>query len=117
MDHLKEGIGLRAVGQRDPLIEYKREAFDIFEEMVIRVRSTVLEYLFKVQLVREPAEEPSVGPAWPARSHTPVQELRSSHATERPAESRRAGQKVGRNDPCPCGSGKKYKRCCIPKFG
>jgi preprotein translocase subunit SecA len=116
MDHLKEGIGLRAVGQRDPLIEYKREAFDLFEELVIRVRSTVLEYLFKVQLVRE-AAEPAVSPAWPTRSRTPVQELRSSHATERPAEPRRAGQKVGRNDPCPCGSGKKYKRCCIPKFG
>ncbi len=117
MDHLKEGIGLRAVGQRDPLVEYKREAFDIFEEMVGRIRTTVLEYLFKVQLVREPSQEPTAAPAWPTRAGSSVQELSSTRAPERPAEPRRSGQKVGRNDPCPCGSGKKYKRCCIPKFG
>ncbi len=117
MDHLKEGIGLRAVGQRDPLIEYKREAFDVFEEMVTRVRSSVLGYLFKVQPVWEPAPEAPVPQRWPSRPATKVQELHSSRAPERPAEPRRTGHKVGRNDPCPCGSGKKYKRCCIPKYG
>ena len=110
MDHLKEGIGLRGYGQRDPLTEYKREAFDLFSEMVERVKATAVEWLFKVQMVREPAPERRnpLADAIEHRGATPA-EARAA------AEPRVLGQKVGRNDPCPCGSGKKYKKCCLLK--
>ncbi|MBI4587644.1 MAG: preprotein translocase subunit SecA [Candidatus Rokubacteria bacterium] len=115
MDHLKEGIGLRGYGQRDPLTEYKREAFELFQETVERVKSTVVEWLFKVQLVREPAPEVRRSPWAEAR------ESRGGNAEAfspaRPAVRNASGQKVGRNDPCPCGSGKKYKKCCLLKAG
>ncbi|MGH7333129.1 MAG: preprotein translocase subunit SecA, partial [Candidatus Rokuibacteriota bacterium] len=118
IDHLKEGIGLRGYGQRDPLTEYKKEAFDLFQGMVERVKAAVVERLFKVQIVRDaPMELPAVT-AW-ART----QEMRGEMPGERPggaspapvAVSRPAptprtptGEKIGRNDPCYCGSGKKY---------
>ncbi|MBI3455158.1 MAG: preprotein translocase subunit SecA [Candidatus Rokubacteria bacterium] len=118
MDHLKEGIGLRGYGQRDPLTEYKREAFDLFEAMVGRVRAMVVEWLFKLQVARESvAEEPH-----PAASPRPVSSGRSQRdvvlprgPAERRAVTARATPKVGRNEPCPCGSGKKYKKCCLAK--
>jgi preprotein translocase subunit SecA len=119
MDHLKEGIGLRGYGQRDPLTEYKREAFDIFTEMVERVKAQVVEWLFKVQLVREAA--PEMRGISRAAASNPWAEATESRgeATGEPARARPAprvaGQKVGRNDPCPCGSGKKYKKCCLLK--
>jgi preprotein translocase subunit SecA len=111
MDHLKEGIGLRGYGQRDPLTEYKREAFDLFQGMVERVKATVVEWLFKIQLVREGAPEPRRSP-W-----AEAVESRGERAAPaaRPAVRTATGQKVGRNDPCPCGSGKKYKKCCLLK--
>jgi preprotein translocase subunit SecA len=119
MDHLKEGIGLRGYGQRDPLTEYKREAFDIFTEMVERVKAQVVEWLFKVQLVREAAPEAwGVSRAGARNPWAEATESRGEAAAE-PARARAtprvAGQKVGRNDPCPCGSGKKYKKCCLLK--
>jgi preprotein translocase subunit SecA len=118
MDHLKEGIGLRGYGQRDPLVEYKKEAFEMFQEMIDLLKEAVVEQLFKV---RASSEEPL-----PQRSAVAMtsrfQEGRSGPllgAPARPttkAEPRTAsGQKVGRNDPCPCGSGKKYKKCCLLK--
>ena len=113
MDHLKEGIGLRGYGQRDPLTEYKREAFDLFQEMVDRVKATVVELLFKMQVTREAAERPAPRPAAPRSVPTPVSLSRGP--SERRAEPPRPGQKVGRNDSCPCGSGKKYKKCCLAK--
>ncbi len=113
MDHLKEGIGLRGYGQRDPLTEYKREAFDLFQEMVNRIKATVVEWLFKIELVQESV---------PAVRRSPWADARESRgesadpiATARPAVRNASGQKVGRNDPCPCGSGKKYKKCCLLK--
>ncbi len=116
MDHLKEGIGLRGYGQRDPLTEYKREAFDLFQAMVDRVKTTVVEWLFKIQVARE---APAAAAERPAVSATPApaaREVRLSHpAAERRVEPTRPGQKVGRNEPCPCGSGKKYKKCCLAK--
>jgi preprotein translocase subunit SecA len=119
MDHLKEGIGLRGYGQRDPLTEYKREAFDLFEEMVDRVRATVTELLFKMQVTREGAAAAAVQAprpvAPPPRPVRAVREVVPSHgATERRPEPARGAQKVGRNDPCYCGSGKKYKKCHLP---
>jgi preprotein translocase subunit SecA len=121
IDHLKEGIGLRGYGQRDPLTEYKKEAFDLFQDMVERVKGAVVERLFKVQIVRDAPMELPAMTAW-ART----QEMRGEVPGERPggspplsiAASRPApaprtptGEKIGRNDPCYCGSGKKYKKC------
>jgi preprotein translocase subunit SecA len=103
MDHLKEGIGLRGYGQRDPLVEYKREAFDMFEEMSDRMTTETLSRLFKVQ-VRGADEVKSV------QKSQKISYNRGEGAEERKPAKR--GSKVGRNDPCPCGSGKKYKKCC-----
>jgi preprotein translocase subunit SecA len=121
IDHLKEGIGLRGYGQRDPLTEYKKEAFDLFQDMVERVKAAVVERLFKVQLVRDaPMELPAVT-AWAdareSRGELPQGPGRAAAAAPRPQAPVRtpAGEKVGRNDPCPCGSGKKYKKCCYLK--
>jgi preprotein translocase subunit SecA len=123
IDHLKEGIGLRGYGQRDPLTEYKREAFDLFQSMADRVKALVVERLFKVQIVREaPVDLPAVT-AWAdtveSRGEAPLENRRTSPARGAPsrAAAPRAadGSKVGRNDPCPCGSGKKYKKCCLLK--
>jgi preprotein translocase subunit SecA len=121
IDHLKEGIGLRGYGQRDPLTEYKREAFDLFQSMAERVKGLVVERLFKVQIVRDaPMELPAVT-AWAdtteTRGDSPIETRRKpAGAAPRAPVSRAAdGSKVGRNDPCPCGSGKKYKKCCYLK--
>jgi len=113
MDHLKEGIGLRGYGQRDPLTEYKREAFDLFQEMVDRIKTTVVEWLFKVEVVQESAPAPRPRPWVEARESRG--EVADPVAAPRPAVRNASGQKVGRNDPCPCGSGKKYKKCCLLK--
>ena len=95
MDYLRAGIGLRAMGQRDPLTEYQREAYDMFAEMVDSVRRDAVRYLFRVELAK-PKTEPQ----------------RVEAAPTGPAPAKQAvSDKVGRNDPCPCGSGKKYKRC------
>ncbi len=108
MDYLKEGIGLRGYGQKDPLVEYKREGFDMFSAMMDRISSDVVAHLFRIQTVkREPAAvRPVARPA----------EFRMNRGTD--GEQRvvqREAKKVGRNDPCPCGSGKKYKKCCANK--
>jgi preprotein translocase subunit SecA len=121
IDHLKEGIGLRGYGQRDPLTEYKKEAFDLFQDMVERVKAAVVERLFKVQVVREAPMELPAMTAWSrtqeTRGELPGERLGGAGpapvAVARPAPSPRTptGEKIGRNDPCYCGSGKKYKRC------
>jgi preprotein translocase subunit SecA len=101
MDHLREGIGLRAVGQKDPFVEYQMEAFSMFQDMVASIREDVVRYLLLVQVVRE------------ARSPERVE--RSSATTQilqKKAKEANQKKKVGRNDLCPCGSGRKYKHCC-----
>jgi preprotein translocase subunit SecA len=105
MDHLKEGIGLRGYGQRDPLIEYKQEGFMMFQAMVERVKDATVGTLFKIQVLR-PEEIDRI-------KRPKEQEMAFSHG-ELPARQpvKRKGDKVGRNQPCPCGSGKKYKKCC-----
>jgi preprotein translocase subunit SecA len=116
MDHLKEGIGLRGYGQRDPLTEYKKEAFEMFQEMIDHLKEVTVEQIFRARVAREDA-----APARPATGARPRWlEGRGSEAGEaapRPAarvEPRTAdGHKVGRNDPCPCGSGRKFKSCCL----
>jgi preprotein translocase subunit SecA len=137
MDHLKEGIGLRGYGQHDPLVEYKRESFDMFEAMMQRFQEDTTRYLYLMQIIERPVER-----AVPAgqegalsgnghRSHveTSMDEIEAAFQRKKKREleqARMAGAgdrepvqqvvrssaKVGRNDLCPCGSGKKYKKCC-----
>jgi len=113
MDHLKEGIGLRGYGQKDPLIEYKRESFMLFEEMLDRVDSETLRYLYFMRPVAEQVREEEQ--VFARRRRTQESQLRFVGAGDDAAAARpqpvRAGKKVGRNEPCPCGSGKKYKKC------
>ena len=111
MDHLRDGIGLRGYGQKDPLIEYKREGFDLFAGMMERVKSDTLDRLFHVQAVRN-EEQPSV-PTPPPVISRPQPALILNRGEEPVAAQtvQRSDEKVGRNDPCPCGSGKKYKKC------
>ncbi len=122
MDHLKEGIGLRGYGQKDPLVEYKREGYEMFEAMEARLAKDTVEFLMKVQAAVEPERvgemadlsEFPLAPAGDARRHreraaTPARSLQPAGA---PALAPVSRVKVGRNDPCPCGSGKKYKKCC-----
>jgi preprotein translocase subunit SecA len=112
MDHLKEGIGLRGYGQKNPLQEYKKEGFTTFEQMMHRIQEDVVQKLFTVEIAREAAVgEMQMQQQQPQRmvlSHGAETSVEAS----RPTPAKREGQKIGRNDPCPCGSGKKYKRCC-----
>ena len=108
MDHLKEGIGLRGYGQRDPLREYQREGYEMFVDMIERVKEQTIANLFRLQLAREEDFQPII--------ERPEKPMFFSHGGEESqAPKKREGKKVGRNDPCPCGSGKKYKRCCGQK--
>jgi preprotein translocase subunit SecA len=109
MDHLKEGIGLRGYGQRDPLVEYKRESFDMFEAMMDRVEDETLRYLF---LMRTPEEQEEMLRQYQRRKRREQAEMKmvGGGTLEKPQQGIRR-EKIGRNDPCPCGSGKKYKRC------
>jgi preprotein translocase subunit SecA len=142
LDHLKEGIGLRGYGQKDPLVEFKKEAFTLFEEMMTRVDNETVRYLFHIQVQQgemqpQPREERPALPSAQAAADSAA--ARASEPQHLPAVAReierrqqrqqrdlqyqagpaqaeapkpaRAGAKVGRNDPCPCGSGKKYKKC------
>jgi len=110
MDHLKEGIGLRGYGQRDPLVEYKRESFDMFEALMDRIEDESLRYLF---LLRTPEEEEAMIREYQRRKRREQAEMQMVGAgmMERPQQVIRRSEKIGRNDPCPCGSGKKYKKC------
>ena len=157
MDHLKEGINLRGYGQHDPLVEYKRESYDMFEEMMQRFQEETVRYLYLMQVMERPPDagatprgvgphEPSAqGPETgvpsvvtggrggngrpPRQVATSVDELEEAFQRKKKRELEqarmagagdmqtvqqvvRAGDKIGRNDPCPCGSGKKYKKCC-----
>jgi preprotein translocase subunit SecA len=155
LDHLKEGIGLRGYGQKDPLVEFKKEAFVLFEDMMARIDNETVRYLFHIQIqqAERPPDEmqthPDAQPRGPlsprasgavaavasaaARASEPVSQQRlpdvarqlerkqqrqqqdlqfqTGAAQAEPPKPVRAGAKVGRNDPCPCGSGKKYKKC------
>lgn len=105
MDHLREGIGLRGYAQQDPIRAYKKEAFEMFQELVFRIREETLRILFRIQL----AEPEAVATLERPRQ----QQLSFSHGGPPPRKQPvRVADKVGRNDPCPCGSGKKYKKCC-----
>jgi preprotein translocase subunit SecA len=150
LDHLKEGIGLRGYGQKDPLVEFKKEAFVLFEDMMARIDNETIRYLYHIQIqqAEKPPDEMDTRPQTPrgpvsrsggaqaavasaaARASEPQRLPEVARQLERkqqrqqkdlqyqtgPAQAEapkpvRAGAKVGRNDPCPCGSGKKYKKC------
>jgi preprotein translocase subunit SecA len=134
MDHLKEGIGLRSYGQHDPLVEYKRESFQMFEDMMHRFEEETVRYLYLMQVIEPAAAHEIQGDgdgdgrprrrsatsvdeleeAFQRRKRRELEEARMAGAGDRQPVQQvvRAGAKVGRNDPCPCGSGKKYKKCC-----
>ena len=150
MDHLKEGIGLRGYGQKDPLVEYKRESFDMFEDMMQRFQEDTVRYLYLMQIIARteagavgvgggPDQEQGVAvvraggsdgngrrprnvstsvddleEAFQRRKRRELEQARMAGAGDRQPVQQvvRTSAKVGRNDPCPCGSGKKYKKCC-----
>ncbi|MDI9370402.1 MAG: preprotein translocase subunit SecA, partial [Synergistota bacterium] len=117
MDELRRGIGLRAIGQKDPLLEYQFESYSLFQSMMERVRESIAEQVFRVRAVSDrggsgPRDRGSEGrefilPVGPARQ--PPSSLHAGDGAQQPV---RRGKKTGRNEPCPCGSGKKYKHCC-----
>ena len=99
MDQLRQGIGLRAYGQKDPLVEYKFEGYEMFQNMISSIQEDVVRYIFRVNVVKEPA-----------RQHQNIVENKYDEGA--PKKPIRAAKQIGRNEPCPCGSGKKYKKCC-----
>lgn len=143
MDKLREGIGLRAYGQKDPLLEYKREGFHMFSQMIMQIKEELVQLLLRIKAFHQPAEGPraSMQTRWmesrpevvgTGRPEAPVgaadgfpgmpqamgagpRDMAAAVPTggmEKTEPIRRSSPKVGRNDPCPCGSGKKYKKCC-----
>jgi len=119
LDHLQKSVGLRAYGQKDPLIEYQKESFVLYQGMMGRVRDQLVDYLFKIQLPPPPRPAPA---AAQSRGDVAQEEgdgvprLQRAPARAAVAEKESGGEapikKIGRNDLCPCGSGKKYKKCC-----
>ena len=108
MDHLKEGINLRAYGQHDPVKEYTIQGFDMFNEMNARIHEDTIKNLFHAR-VQETIERKMVA--------KPTQASHGDGSDKKKPVKKAAEEKVGRNDPCPCGSGKKYKNCCMDKIG
>ncbi len=114
LDELKQGIGLRAYGQKDPLMEYHFEAYNMFQDMINSIKEEVVKFIYKVQLkkeeagkIRQPFRE-VFGP-----DNKELKKTSSLSKNENPKETKKKNrQKIGRNDPCPCGSGLKYKHCC-----
>jgi preprotein translocase subunit SecA len=115
LDHLKQGIGLVGYGQKDPLVEYKKESFDLFQAMLDRIDTTTIRSLFNLQIVEEQPPEALRQRRRPRRPLTftgPNQGAAAAGEEEGKVKTVvRSQPKVGRNDPCPCGSGKKYKKC------
>jgi len=127
---LKEGIGLRAYGQKDPLIEYKRESYEMFLDLNDNINQKILEVLWRTQFVEAPQDRRDRRRGTPSRMVTQHKDatnmgFNAPAQTQRPPGTPQEGEprsgsakqpvkadkKVGRNDPCPCGSGKKYKKC------
>jgi preprotein translocase subunit SecA len=111
VDHLKEGIGLRGYGQKDPKQEYKKEAFNLFMALILRIRAEVVEKIFWVQLSREADLEGEVE-RLEEEQQNKKHKLSFNLAADDAAKPLKSAKTAGRNDPCPCGSGKKYKKCC-----
>jgi len=103
MEHMRQGIGLEAAGQRNPLVAYKRQGFEYFQTLTESIQHEVVQTIYHVSIKREtpPPQPPS-----------PMAKMAAPQSQNKKPAAKVAGQKVGRNDPCPCGSGKKYKHCC-----
>ena len=112
MDHLREGIGLRGYGQKNPKLEYKREGFAMFQDMMFNIYTEAVKRLFSVQVVTQEAVEKFEQKE--QKKEAEVQKNTTAPTLEKEPVKRTA-PKVGRNDPCPCGSGKKFKQCCMGK--
>jgi preprotein translocase subunit SecA len=118
IDYLREGIGLRGYGQRDPLVEYKREAFGMFSHLMENVRSSIVHTIFRIAVIAPPQIEAKQQNLQFKGASEEVEQFGAAKAAEtnQKSETKQAPlinkDKVGRNDPCPCGSGKKYKKCC-----
>ena len=104
MDQLKQGIGLRAYGQKDPVVAFRQESFDIFDNMIHNITNDTVNMLFRVTVETKVERTQTLNPTEAA--------LSNGNRSTVNRTVRRAQAKVGRNDPCPCGSGKKYKNCC-----
>ena len=105
MDHLRDGIGLRGYAQQDPLREYQREGYDMFMDLIHRMQAEMVGTLFHLQV--KPHQE------LPEEAQPAQQPMFFSHSGDGAAQpQQRQQKKTGRNDPCPCGSGKKFKKCC-----
>ena len=101
MDYLRDSVRLRAYGQRDPLVEYKSEGHKMFQRLLAQFESSIANMILRVRLEEKPVTAQS-----PYRRES-----------AKISANQRTNRKIGRNDPCPCGSGKKYKKCCMPKYG
>lgn len=121
LDQLKKGVGWRAYGQKDPVIEFKKESFKFFEQMMARIREQTIEYVFRVRIAPQVVRRiPIVNEAAHPEPSRPLAPVGHSSTSQKhsgkgvPPSPTRATvpKKIGRNDPCPCGSGKKYKKCC-----
>jgi preprotein translocase subunit SecA len=112
MDHLKEGIGLRGYGQRDPLVEYKKESFTLFEDLMSRIEDDTIRFLFFLQPVNEQKQAEEMERRQKRQQMMLNQQQAAASGGTGNSQVKRETPKVGRNDPCPCGSGKKYKKCC-----
>ena len=99
MDQLRQGIGLRAMGSQDPVVQYRNEGVDMFDAMNAEIRNDTVRALYRVEIVKAPEKREQVAKANPT-------------AGDSKPQPKRVGTKIGPNDPCPCGSGKKYKKCC-----
>jgi preprotein translocase subunit SecA len=108
MDHLKEGIGLRGYAQRDPLVEYKKESYGLFEDLMSRIEEDTLRFLFLLQPVEEQKQAERIERRQRQQFTASSPGNGGDGATR---QVKRDSPKVGRNDPCPCGSGKKFKKC------
>jgi preprotein translocase subunit SecA len=115
LDHLRESVGLRGYGQKDPLQEYKKEAFHLFVNLLKRIKEITLSYLYRIEIREEPEEELNVEFEETKKKKKRMRYKRENVFAEEEEKQKQAPvrvKKVGRNDPCPCGSGKKYKKCC-----
>ncbi|HPO29127.1 MAG TPA: SEC-C metal-binding domain-containing protein, partial [Caldisericia bacterium] len=115
MDHLKEGIGLRGYGQQDPLVQYQIEGFQMFEDMLASIKEETISLLFKVRIQKDESSSTNTGKKVNSNNKSSGNnkpKLEINKSVTAPNVSDNVKKKIGRNDPCPCGSGKKYKKCC-----
>jgi preprotein translocase subunit SecA len=110
MEHMRQGIGLHAVAQRDPLVAYKKEGHQLFQSLLAAIQHDMVHLIFRAGIAKK-GEAPQRQGAQPPPP-TPLQTQAQAQGDGAHKHLKVAGKKVGRNDPCPCGSGKKYKHCC-----